>query len=68
MRSSLNSHHPESAIQAMSVVEGKLGRPFPLIERHEGAGRVLECGSDVRDLKPGDHVVCSVLQEWAVPD
>ena len=30
---------------------------FPAILGHEGAGVVLECGSGVTSLKPGDHVI-----------
>ncbi|TPI52116.1 zinc-binding dehydrogenase [Mesorhizobium sp. B2-2-4] len=30
---------------------------YPLIPGHEGAGRVLEVGEGVYDLKPGDHVI-----------
>lgn len=30
---------------------------FPFIPGHEGAGVVVEVGSAVRDLKPGDHVI-----------
>ena len=30
---------------------------FPAILGHEGAGIVLECGSGVMGLKPGDHVI-----------
>jgi len=30
---------------------------YPLIPGHEGAGRVVEIGATVRDLKPGDHVI-----------
>ncbi|MBL8584902.1 MAG: alcohol dehydrogenase catalytic domain-containing protein, partial [Rhizobiaceae bacterium] len=30
---------------------------YPLIPGHEGAGRVVEVGDGVYDLKPGDHVI-----------
>ncbi|AZO31888.1 MAG: S-(hydroxymethyl)glutathione dehydrogenase [Mesorhizobium sp.] len=30
---------------------------YPLIPGHEGAGRVIEVGEGVYDLKPGDHVI-----------
>lgn len=30
---------------------------YPLIPGHEGAGRVVEVGSGVLDLRPGDHVI-----------
>lgn len=31
--------------------------PYPVVLGHEGAGVVLECGRDVSDVRPGDHVV-----------
>ncbi len=30
---------------------------FPAVLGHEGAGVVVECGPDVKSLKPGDHVI-----------
>jgi len=33
--------------------------PFPIVLGHEGAGVVVEIGSQVQDLAPGDHVVLS---------
>ena len=33
--------------------------PLPIVLGHEGAGIVVETGSAVRDLSPGDHVVLS---------
>lgn len=33
--------------------------PFPIVLGHEGAGIVVETGSAVKDLSPGDHVVLS---------
>ncbi len=33
--------------------------PLPIVLGHEGAGIVIETGSAVRDLAPGDHVVLS---------
>ena len=43
---------------------GDFGGPLPevaMIGGHEGAGRILEVGPGVRDLKEGDHVVASFL-------
>lgn len=43
---------------------GDFGGPVPevaMIGGHEGAGRVVEVGPGVRDLKEGDHVVASFL-------
>ncbi|MBW1711739.1 MAG: alcohol dehydrogenase catalytic domain-containing protein [Deltaproteobacteria bacterium] len=36
---------------------GKYVTQIPVIMGHEFSGTVLETGEDVRDLKPGDHVV-----------
>ncbi|WOH38191.1 NAD(P)-dependent alcohol dehydrogenase [Thalassotalea fonticola] len=33
--------------------------PLPMVLGHEGAGIVVEAGSAVKDLSPGDHVVLS---------
>lgn len=46
----------------LSVVQGKLPIPPPVVLGHEGAGIVEEVGRDVTDLKPGDHVVLSWVQ------
>ena len=40
------------------IIKGEWGDAlFPLILGHEGAGIVEEVGSDVRHVKPGDHVI-----------
>lgn len=36
---------------------GAYGVPLPAVFGHEGAGIVLETGSRVKSIKPGDHVV-----------
>ncbi len=36
---------------------------FPSVLGHEGAGVVLECGSGVTSLKPGDHVIPLYIPE-----
>ncbi|MFT5043187.1 MAG: aryl-alcohol dehydrogenase [Porticoccaceae bacterium] len=37
----------------------QLPAPLPIVLGHEGAGIVVETGSAVQDLNPGDHVVLS---------
>lgn len=46
----------------LSVVRGVLPLPPPVVLGHEGAGIVEEVGRDVHDLKPGDHVVLSWVE------
>lgn len=41
----------------LSVVSGDRPRPLPMVIGHESSGEVVECGSGVADLKPGDRVV-----------
>ena len=41
----------------LSVINGNRPRAVPMVLGHESAGEVVECASDVRDLKPGDRVV-----------
>ncbi len=41
----------------LSVAEGKVTLPTPMILGHEPAGIVEAVGSDVTRLKPGDHVI-----------
>ncbi|WP_322046575.1 NAD(P)-dependent alcohol dehydrogenase [Paraburkholderia sp. J67] len=41
----------------LSVVEGILPLPLPLVPGHEGAGVIERVGADVRGLAPGDPVV-----------
>ena len=36
---------------------------FPAILGHEGGCEVVECGSGVTDLKPGDHVIPLYIPE-----
>ncbi len=42
----------------LSVVDGSRPRIMPMVLGHEAAGEVVETGSGVADLKPGDKVVC----------
>jgi S-(hydroxymethyl)glutathione dehydrogenase/alcohol dehydrogenase len=41
----------------LSMANGTLAAPFPLVLGHEAAGVVAEVGADVRRVSPGDHVV-----------
>ncbi|MET8534278.1 Zn-dependent alcohol dehydrogenase [Streptomyces sp. NPDC005065] len=41
----------------LSVMNGTLIRPAPVILGHEGAGEVLETGEGVTRVKPGDRVI-----------
>lgn len=46
--------------------EGRYPAPVPFVDGQEGAGTVTEVGSDVKTLKPGDHVAYSnVLGSYA---
>lgn len=44
----------------LHIQQGLNGYPLPTILGHEGAGVVEKVGSDVRSLKPGDHVVTCI--------
>lgn len=41
----------------LSVINGNRPRPVPMVLGHEAAGTVIEIGSAIGDLKPGDRVV-----------
>ncbi|MFR9805077.1 Zn-dependent alcohol dehydrogenase [Pseudonocardia sp. RS010] len=43
----------------LHMVKGHLPFRAPMVFGHEGSGEVLEVGTKVRDLKPGDHFVAS---------
>src|SRR5687767_2558721 len=43
----------------LEVIEGSLAYPLPIVLGHEGAGVVEAVGSEVTQVKPGQHVVCS---------
>ena len=45
----------------LSVINGDRPRPMPMVLGHEAAGEVLECGSEVADLKPGDQIVLAFV-------
>ncbi len=41
----------------LSTINGDRARQMPMALGHEASGEVVECGTGVTDLKPGDHVV-----------
>ena len=41
----------------LSMINGTLAPPFPLVLGHEASGVVVEVGADVTHLKPGDEAV-----------
>ena len=45
----------------LSVIDGTIPFPAPTVMGHEGAGVVESVGSEVRSVKPGDHVVIATL-------
>jgi S-(hydroxymethyl)glutathione dehydrogenase/alcohol dehydrogenase len=45
----------------LSIVNGYVPLPPPTILGHEGAGKVLEVGSEVTRVKPGDTIVASFI-------
>ncbi len=45
----------------LSVIDGTIPFPPPVVLGHEGAGRVIEVGSAVTTVEPGDHVVLATL-------
>ncbi|MHB8511636.1 MAG: Zn-dependent alcohol dehydrogenase [Actinomycetota bacterium] len=47
----------------LSLQNGTLPHPMPVVPGHEGAGEVIAIGSDVHGLSEGDHVIIS----WVAP-
>lgn len=47
----------------LAMIDGTVTPPFPLVLGHEAAGEVVEVGSDVSTVRPGDHAVLL----WAPP-
>src|SRR5260221_4250004 len=43
----------------LELIQGSLAYPLPIVLGHEGAGIVEAVGSDVTQVKVGDHVICS---------
>jgi S-(hydroxymethyl)glutathione dehydrogenase/alcohol dehydrogenase len=43
----------------LEVIQGSLAYPLPIVLGPEGAGIVEAVGSDVTQVRPGDHVICS---------
>jgi S-(hydroxymethyl)glutathione dehydrogenase/alcohol dehydrogenase len=43
----------------LEVIKGQLGFPLPIVLGHEAAGTVVETGSAITHLRPGDPVVLS---------
>ena len=50
------------------VYNGSRTRPYPLVFGHEWAGEVLEVGSGVDDLRPGDLVACGYEFDPSSPE
>jgi Zn-dependent alcohol dehydrogenase len=46
----------------LSFIEGAWGGPLPAIYGHEVAGVVAEAGAGAGSLKPGDHVVVTLVR------
>jgi S-(hydroxymethyl)glutathione dehydrogenase / alcohol dehydrogenase len=47
----------------LSMIDGTVAAPFPLVLGHEAAGEVVEVGDGVDTVAPGDHAVLV----WAPP-
>jgi Zn-dependent alcohol dehydrogenase len=45
----------------LNFTSGNVPVPFPIVLGHEGAGVVVEVGPEVRRLRVGDRVVCSIV-------
>ncbi|MBI5618064.1 MAG: Zn-dependent alcohol dehydrogenase [Gammaproteobacteria bacterium] len=45
----------------LSVINGTIPSPFPVVLGHEGAGIVEQVGEGVTHVKPGDHVCISFI-------
>ena len=47
----------------LSVADGALDNPMPIVLGHEGAGTIIELGPGVTELAVGDHVVLAWLAQ-----
>ena len=47
----------------LSIINGTIPSPFPVVLGHEGAGIVEQVGDGVTNVKPGDHVVLSFIPQ-----
>lgn len=47
----------------LSVMNGTIPQPAPVILGHEGAGEIVEVGPGVPDLQVGDHIIVA----WVAP-
>ncbi|QFK71392.1 alcohol dehydrogenase catalytic domain-containing protein [Pradoshia sp. D12] len=45
----------------LSVINGKVPRPYPIALGHEASGIIMKTGKDVHNFQKGDHVVCIFL-------
>jgi len=50
----------------LSVIDGTIPFPPPVVLGHEGAGVVEAVGTEVRSVKPGDHVAIATLANCGV--
>ena len=49
----------------LHLIRGEWGGKTPVVAGHEAAGFVEEIGEDVTEVRPGDHVVVSLLRSCA---
>lgn len=54
-------HHAGLCHSDLSVINGTIEFPTPVVLGHEGAGVVESVGSTVTKVRPGDHVVLTTL-------
>jgi Zn-dependent alcohol dehydrogenase len=63
-------HHGEVLVRMLAagvchsdlhVRDGSMPEPLPIVLGHEGTGIVVEVGSGVNSLRPGDHVVLTLV-------
>lgn len=54
-------HHAGLCHSDVSVLNGNIPYPTPVVLGHEGAGVIEAVGDDVTSVQPGDHVVLTTL-------